>query len=150
MTTPPRDGDANGGEDPASRDLPPPLPGRQPTGSNLSVASPQKPPVRTGLEPEERARLNELRVRVESRPYPFILGAGWEASRDELERKACLLEDWLKTLAGRPDLDGDTRATVRICLCQVELAGYVLGDPELSAAYTRAAHARHERSGAAP
>jgi hypothetical protein len=137
VTGPPQDRDYAGVE--------PPVP-----GSSLSLAGHPAPPVRTGLEPEERARLNELRARVEARPYPFILGAGWDTNSDESERKACLLADWLNTLAARPDLDGDTRTSVRICLAQVELARFVLGDAELGAAYIRAARERHERSGAGP
>ena len=135
MTLPPQDRDP-GGDEAQSSSLTPRASGLQPA-----------PPVRTGLEPDERARLNELRASAERGPYPFVLGADWDVTRGESERKAALLGDWLKTLAARPDLDGDTRTAVRTCLAQVELAAFVLTDPELGPAYIRAARARHDRSG---
>jgi len=148
-STPSGDAPADAGTPPSNGGFAAESAAESAAGSGLALPDQPAPPVRTGLEPEERSRLNDLRAAVERRPYPFILGSDWDVSRDESERKAALLSDWLKTLAARPNLDGDTRAAVRTCLAQVELAGFVLRDPELGPAYIRAARERHKRAGAA-
>ena len=110
-------------------------------------ASPDRPPARTGLDPDERAQLNDLRTRVDRQPYPAILDSGWDPAQDEVERKARLLLDWLSSLAARPNLDGDTRATLRRCRAHVDLARWVLSDPELGPAYLRAVRTRNQEGG---
>ena len=101
-------------------------------------------PVGPGLAHDERVRLDDLKERFRTSSYPRMLGLEWDASPPEVERRARLLQDWLKEVSGRPGLNADDRSSIAFCEGQLEQAQWVLRHPMLGPAYVKAAKARAE------
>ncbi len=105
----------------------------------------------SSLSRAERARLAELRAKVEGAPYPQMLGLGWQPSRGEIERRARDLLGWLDEISERSGLTADDRAALRLCRQHLPQAVWVLTHPTLAARYLKAARSRHEAErGGAP
>ena len=107
-----------------------------------AVAGNANLPAGTGMAHDERVRLDDMKERFRTTSYPRMLGLGWDTSPPEVERRARLLQDWLKEVSARPGLNADDRGSIAFCTAQLEQAQWVLKHPVLGPAYVKAAKAR--------
>ncbi|MBR57178.1 MAG: hypothetical protein CMH54_03875 [Myxococcales bacterium] len=102
------------------------------------------------LTTQEWGQLEDLRDRVQNKPYHVALGLESDVSPSDAKHRIAVQLAWLEELSGRSGLTAEERNAIQTCREHLPLARWVLTDTTLGPAYLSAIRARTEGAGQKP